>query len=144
MGLLTNVSRGVLVLSLTALASSCGDPQPELVVRAGFECAYDGPEEVSPGFSKMRLVEEGSGRNSVEVVLYRLDGTTYEDVVQHYESEDARFEPIGTHVAQRLALGARTRGEADSVQMVAGKYAVVCFYDDSPGAVIGDITVTDG
>jgi hypothetical protein len=115
-----------------------------MLVRVETECTYDGPAEVNSGLNRLRLADEGVGIGGpVEVELLMLEETSYEDVVSHFGSDNARYPAPGTHVAQRLTLGSETQPGAESFQMPSGTYALVCFMADSDGVPFAQVSATD-
>jgi len=115
-----------------------------MLVRVETACVYDGPTELDSGVNRLRLADEGVGAGGrVEVELLTLQETSYEDVATHFGSDNARFPAPGTHVVQRLVLGAETRAEAESVQMPPGTYALVCYMGNSDGVPFAQVTATD-
>lgn len=127
---------------MLVLFVSCGESEPMMVVRVESECVYDGPSELPPGMNRLRLADEGVGMGgSVEVELIILQETSYEDVISHFASPEGRFPAPGTHVVQRLVLGAEPRAEAESVQLPPGTYALLCHMGDSTPKPFAEITV---
>lgn len=120
------------VVLLTIAVVGCDSGPTELIIRGGLECNYEGPSEIEPGWHDVILFPEGL--ENFEVEVFALDqGTSLDDVIAHYESDNARFDPPATQRMLSMRYGGAVRGLERSVQLVPGRYAIVCFRVDPAG-----------
>jgi hypothetical protein len=102
--------------------------EPPVVTFVATDFAFEGPDTIAPGFTTIRMVNQGSQQH--HLILARLDeGRTLDSLMAHFQANPAGDPPWATWrgAANSVVAGDSTGATID---LPAGRYALLCFIPD--------------
>ena len=102
---------------------------PPVVTFTATDFAFEGPDTIAPGFTTIRLVNQGSQQH--HLILARLDdGKTLDTLMAFFQKTPNDVPPFATW---RGASNSVVAGDSSgsTVDLPAGRYALLCFIPDA-------------
>ncbi len=122
------IGRTAALLVVLTTFMGCGSDDPEVMTVSMMECVYQGPRSMDAGDARITLTLHGLGMAGVSL-LELGEGRTYDDLEDHFESVDAKWEerpPWTTSRALLRASDETVSSRSTTITLSAGSYALVC------------------